>query len=157
MCGAHTQLPYQLTPHPYTLPHLTLDFPPAHRPSLAGLLEDDLEVYATTAANARESSWGTYCPGMNPSPPPEFVTCLGDLYRWAASPALLRARKPLQSLDQAADDQCPAPRPVLDHAALPLWPCSVAWLENSDRADLTRETLKKQFQLVKARTSNNFT
>lgn len=23
---------------------------------------------------------GTYCPGMNPSPPPEFGTCLGDLY-----------------------------------------------------------------------------
>lgn len=47
----------------------------------AGLLEDDLDIYATTAANAHESSWGTYCPGMNPSPPPEFNTCLGDLYR----------------------------------------------------------------------------
>eukprot|EP00887_Chlorella_sp_A99_P007632 scaffold20.g7632.t1 len=79
-----------------------------------GLLEDDLQVYATTAANGHESSWGTYCPGMNPSPPPEFDTCLGDLY-------------------------------------------SVAWLENSDAADLTVETLKKQFQLVKARTSQNFT
>ena len=48
---------------------------------MQGLLESDLEVYATTAANGRESSWGTYCPGMNPSPPPEFNTCLGDLYR----------------------------------------------------------------------------
>lgn len=79
-----------------------------------GLLEDDLDIYATTAANAHESSWGTYCPGMNPSPPPEFNTCLGDLY-------------------------------------------SVAWMENSDSEDLTQETLKKQFQLVKARTSHNFT
>ncbi|GAB4819104.1 hypothetical protein N2152v2_006150 [Parachlorella kessleri] len=79
-----------------------------------GLLESDLEVYATTAANGRESSWGTYCPGMNPSPPPEFNTCLGDLY-------------------------------------------SVAWLENSDRNDLNEETLKKQYQLVKTRTSNNYT
>lgn len=46
-----------------------------------GVLEEDLDVYATTAANGRESSWGTYCPGMNPAPPPEFNTCLGDLYR----------------------------------------------------------------------------
>ncbi|KAL4426127.1 hypothetical protein ABPG77_002713 [Micractinium sp. CCAP 211/92] len=79
-----------------------------------GLLEDGLRIYATTAANAHESSWGTYCPGMNPSPPPEFGTCLGDLY-------------------------------------------SVAWMENAEHADLTLETLKKQFQLVKQRVSQNFT
>lgn len=79
-----------------------------------GVLEDDLSVYATTAANGHESSWGTYCPGMDPSPPPEFSTCLGDLY-------------------------------------------SVAWLENADVSDLTIETLKKQFQLVKQRTSQNYT
>ncbi len=30
-------------------------------------------------------------------------------------------------------------------------------MENSDHADLTKETLKKQYQLVKLRTSNNFT
>ena len=35
--------------------------------------------------------------------------------------------------------------------------CSVAWLENSDRNDLNEETLKKQYQLVKTRTSNNYT
>lgn len=29
-----------------------------------GLLEDNIGVYATTAATGRESSWGTYCPGM---------------------------------------------------------------------------------------------
>ncbi|KAF2286263.1 hypothetical protein GH714_012947 [Hevea brasiliensis] len=34
----------------------------------------------TGAANAIESSWGTYCPGDYPSPPPEYETCLGDLY-----------------------------------------------------------------------------
>ncbi|KAL1344911.1 hypothetical protein HN51_018712 [Arachis hypogaea] len=45
-----------------------------------GLLPEGLNIYATTAANAEESSWGTYCPGENPSPPPEFGTCLGDLY-----------------------------------------------------------------------------
>ncbi|CAN6336593.1 unnamed protein product [Urochloa humidicola] len=45
-----------------------------------GLLPKDINVYATTAANAEESSWGTYCPGDEQGPPPEFDTCLGDLY-----------------------------------------------------------------------------
>ncbi|AQK96094.1 senescence enhanced2a [Zea mays] len=45
-----------------------------------GLLPNDINVYATTASNADESSWGTYCPGEFPSPPPEYDTCLGDLY-----------------------------------------------------------------------------
>ena len=45
-----------------------------------GLLPNDIGVYATTASNAEESSWGTYCPGEYPSPPPEYDTCLGDLY-----------------------------------------------------------------------------
>ncbi|KAL7159236.1 hypothetical protein ABFS83_01G014700 [Erythranthe nasuta] len=45
-----------------------------------GLLPKGLNIYATTASNAEESSWGTYCPGDYPSPPPEYETCLGDLY-----------------------------------------------------------------------------
>jgi len=45
-----------------------------------GLLPEELNIYATTAANAVESSWGTYCPGMFPPPPEEYDTCLGDLY-----------------------------------------------------------------------------
>ncbi|CAI7917681.1 unnamed protein product, partial [Closterium sp. NIES-53] len=45
-----------------------------------GLLPPNIHIYATTAANAEESSWGTYCPGMNPPPPIEYETCLGDLY-----------------------------------------------------------------------------
>ncbi|KAK6947617.1 Peptidase C13, legumain [Dillenia turbinata] len=45
-----------------------------------GMMPEDLNIYVTTASNAEESSWGTYCPGMEPSPPPEFITCLGDLY-----------------------------------------------------------------------------
>jgi legumain len=79
-----------------------------------GLLPKDLNIYVTTAANAYESSWGTYCPGMNPGPPPEFTTCLGDLY-------------------------------------------SVAFLENCDIRNLTRETLEKQYERVKLRVSNNGT
>lgn len=79
-----------------------------------GLLEDDLGIYAVTAANEKESSWGVYCPGMEPSPPSEYNTCLGDLY-------------------------------------------SVSWMEDSDSNDLTTETLKKQFQNVRWRTSQNYT
>ncbi|CAI9771532.1 unnamed protein product [Fraxinus pennsylvanica] len=45
-----------------------------------GLLPEDLNIYVTTASSADESSWGTYCPGMDPPPPPEYITCLGDLY-----------------------------------------------------------------------------
>ncbi|KAF5729879.1 vacuolar-processing enzyme [Tripterygium wilfordii] len=45
-----------------------------------GMMPKDLNIYVTTASNAQESSWGTYCPGMDPPPPPEYITCLGDLY-----------------------------------------------------------------------------
>jgi len=45
-----------------------------------GLLADDLSIYAVTASNAVESSWGAYCPGQSPGPPSEFTTCLGDLF-----------------------------------------------------------------------------
>lgn len=79
-----------------------------------GLLEDDINVYATTAANSQESSWGVYCPGMDPSPPPEYMTCLGDLY-------------------------------------------SVAWMEDSESNDMTTESLLRQFEKVRKRTSQNFT
>lgn len=44
-----------------------------------GILPDGLNIYATTASNAWESSWGTYCPGED-AIPPEYDTCLGDLY-----------------------------------------------------------------------------
>jgi legumain len=47
-----------------------------------GLLDPKLRIYATTAANGAESSWGTYCPGMGPGADGkrEIPTCLGDLY-----------------------------------------------------------------------------
>ncbi|MFS7968560.1 putative legumain protein [Helianthus anomalus] len=45
-----------------------------------GLIPGDLYIYVTTASNATENSWGTYCPGMTPPPPREYKTCLGDLY-----------------------------------------------------------------------------
>lgn len=45
-----------------------------------GMMPTDINVYVNTASNAQESSWGTYCPGMQPPAPPEYITCLGDLY-----------------------------------------------------------------------------
>jgi legumain len=45
-----------------------------------GTLPANISVYATTASNAEESSWGCYCPGMSQPPPENYNTCLGDLY-----------------------------------------------------------------------------
>jgi legumain len=45
-----------------------------------GTLPANIKVYATTAANAEESSWGCYCPGQTEGPPAGYNTCLGDLY-----------------------------------------------------------------------------
>ncbi|XP_047066885.1 vacuolar-processing enzyme beta-isozyme 1-like [Lolium rigidum] len=45
-----------------------------------GLMPEDLNIYVTTAANANEDSYGTYCPGTETPPPPEYSTCLGDVY-----------------------------------------------------------------------------
>ncbi|GAV60004.1 Peptidase_C13 domain-containing protein [Cephalotus follicularis] len=45
-----------------------------------GLLTEDMNIYAVTASNANEYSWGTYCPGDYPYPPSEYDTCLGDLF-----------------------------------------------------------------------------
>ncbi|KAK1430551.1 hypothetical protein QVD17_13371 [Tagetes erecta] len=45
-----------------------------------GLLPNDLNIYVTTASNANEYSWATYCPGTIPPSPIEYDTCIGDLY-----------------------------------------------------------------------------
>ncbi|KAM0069811.1 putative legumain protein [Helianthus debilis subsp. tardiflorus] len=45
-----------------------------------GLISDDLNIYVTTASNAVENSFGTYCPNTTTPPPQEYTTCLGDLY-----------------------------------------------------------------------------
>lgn len=44
------------------------------------ILPPNISVYATTAANAFESSWGTYCPPEDSVNGTELGTCLGDLY-----------------------------------------------------------------------------
>jgi len=45
-----------------------------------GVLDPTLGIYATTASNAVESSWGTYCPPDDMIDGKELNSCLGDLY-----------------------------------------------------------------------------
>jgi len=46
----------------------------------AGSLDPTIGIYATTAANAEESSWGTYCPPDDKVDGKSLGSCLGDLY-----------------------------------------------------------------------------
>ena len=39
-----------------------------------------MNIYTTTAANADESSWGTYCSPDDKVDGKEIGSCLGDLY-----------------------------------------------------------------------------
>ncbi|XP_071696358.1 legumain-like [Rutidosis leptorrhynchoides] len=68
-----------------------------------GILPEDLNIYATTASGAEENSFGTYCPGMNPAPPAEYITCLGDLYSvsWMEDSETHNLKK--ESLEQQFD------------------------------------------------------
>mmetsp|Transcript_3421 Transcript_3421/g.8034 ORF Transcript_3421/g.8034 Transcript_3421/m.8034 type:complete len:431 (+) Transcript_3421:63-1355(+) len=43
-------------------------------------LPDGMKIFATTAANGHESSWGTYCPPSSKVNGKNLNTCLGDLY-----------------------------------------------------------------------------
>lgn len=45
-----------------------------------GLLPQNLSIYATTAANAQENSYATYCPEEMGTGEPKDFPCLGDLY-----------------------------------------------------------------------------
>ncbi|KAG2306345.1 hypothetical protein Bca52824_026093 [Brassica carinata] len=78
-----------------------------------GILKTNLNIFAVTAANASENSYGIYCGGENPPPPPEYQgVCLGDSF-------------------------------------------SVSWLEDSELHDMSKETLKQQYQVVKRRTGSD--
>ena len=44
------------------------------------ILEDNLNIYATTAANSHESSWGYYCSPDDQVQGKHIGSCLGDLY-----------------------------------------------------------------------------
>merc|ERR1712086_249671 len=48
--------------------------------SMFETLPTDLPIYALTAANAKESSWGTYCSPQDVVDGKSMGTCLGDLF-----------------------------------------------------------------------------
>lgn len=69
---------------------------------LENLLPNDINIYATTASNAEESSYACYLDN-------KLATYLGDCY-------------------------------------------SVAWMENSDKEEMLRETLYEQYDITKRKT-----
>lgn len=48
--------------------------------SMFATLPDDISIFATSAANAKESSWGFYCPPNDKVNGKSLNSCLGDLY-----------------------------------------------------------------------------
>ena len=48
--------------------------------SMFQTLPDNINIFATTAANAKESSWGFYCPPNDMVNGKSLRSCLGDLY-----------------------------------------------------------------------------
>jgi len=48
--------------------------------SMFTTLPTDINIFATTAANAKESSWGTYCSPDDKVDGKKIGSCLGDLY-----------------------------------------------------------------------------
>eukprot|EP00413_Alexandrium_margalefii_P020853 CAMPEP_0204567832 /NCGR_PEP_ID=MMETSP0661-20131031/36820_1 /ASSEMBLY_ACC=CAM_ASM_000606 /TAXON_ID=109239 /ORGANISM="Alexandrium margalefi, Strain AMGDE01CS-322" /LENGTH=458 /DNA_ID=CAMNT_0051575783 /DNA_START=66 /DNA_END=1439 /DNA_ORIENTATION=+ len=62
-----------------------------------GLLPPQLPVYAVTAANAKESSWGTYCGQEARIGNKTIETCLGDLFEvnWMSDSELHASRETL--------------------------------------------------------------
>lgn len=130
-----------------------------------GLLDNRIRVYATTAANAVESSWATYCPTYFADKAWDFsagggVTSApeGQAAAPAAASGLGRARAPREP---------PVPPPAPPGPVPPVPPpaefttClgdlySVAWMEDAESEDMTSETLEAQFHYLRLRTSNNF-
>lgn len=80
--------------------------------SMFANLKKNIHVYAVTAANAHQSSWGAYCPPDDKVQDKHIGSCLGDLF-------------------------------------------SISWMEDTDVSDSKTETLEKQFEKVKKRTTRS--
>jgi hypothetical protein len=137
-----------------------------------GLLDDRLPIYATTAANAVESSWATYCPSFgdgapgradgtangaaNGAGPGHGAGPSGE--RWAAMAAAAEAGAGggpgAAARGQSGPLPPPAPEPDWTTCLGDLY--SVAWMEDAEAHDMTQETLERQFHLLRLRASNNF-
>jgi hypothetical protein len=128
-----------------------------------GMLPNNTNIFVTTAANGRESSWGCYCPGQIPPPPHEYTTCLGDKYRCVSESVELpcescwcvpthgRAVSRSTQLGVLATDLNIPRRGRLSEV------CgerrSVSWMEDAERLRRdSAETLEQAYELVKNET-----
>jgi legumain len=80
-------------------------------------LPTDINIYATTAANGKESSWGTYCSGNESQVDGKSInSCLGDLYsvNWMenvdANPSMVESL--LQQYNKVKSETAPADHPT---------------------------------------------
>jgi legumain len=127
-----------------------------------GLLDPSLSIYATTAANAVESSWATYCPEFFASSSSAANGAgLGHARAPGASELADSSSSSFASGDATAAHPHPGPEPP-QPGPPPEWTTclgdlySVAWMEDAEGHDMTAETLERQFHLLRLRTSNNF-
>lgn len=142
-----------------------------------GLLGNDLDIYVTTAANAIESSWATYCPtffgtntnaaaaadmmsndGSSTAAAAAAIAAAGSIGGWKQQ--LLRGMAWLQQqLGRVTGNPQPSaaaaaaggvkPSPEFTTCLGDLY--SVAWLEDAESSDLTAETLLQQYKRIKVR------
>lgn len=113
-----------------------------------GLLPNSWNIYATTAANPSESSWGTYCPPNDFVNGVEINSCLGDLYsvNWMVRGTIILAVLFPGIGDEFVRFIAPS------HSSSLLF--SVCFQENSDSVGPS-ETLEAQFLLVQNETSQS--
>lgn len=147
-----------------------------------GLLGNDLDIYVTTAANAIESSWATYCPTFysseddSPNNPAAIGITNGDKAPTANTAAAdsgdgssdggwkaaivqglswlqqqlarLTGAPQRSAADGAGGLKPPAPpAPQFTTCLGDLY--SVAWMEDAEGSDLTKETLLQQYKKIK--------
>lgn len=115
-----------------------------------GLLDPSLPIYATTAANGEESSWGTYCPTFSLAYNGNFVSVSPTPSGDVAVP-----RNATDANGVPLDGPSGLLVPVLNTCLGDLY--SVSWLEDAEAASADTETLKSQYKSVRDRTSNDGT
>lgn len=141
-----------------------------------GLLGNDMDIYVTTAANAIESSWATYCPtfyspaggddvitdalmmtnGDAPAVPAAVAAVPGGWQQWVVR-GLGWMQQQLGRITGAPHQESAAAAAVVSGGVKPspqFTTClgdlySVAWMEDAESSDLTKETLLQQYKNVK--------
>lgn len=139
-----------------------------------GLLGNDLDIYVTTAANAIESSWATYCPTFSASAQDDAASnaaAAASMSNGGSTEAAVAADsdggwkgvmfRGMSWLQQqlgritgapghsaaAAESGGVKPAPEFTTCLGDLY--SVAWMEDAEKSDLTGETLLQQYKKIK--------